>query len=60
MINPLKFNVKSNFDIGMVILASLFLFCCVFVGKRLVLNRWKGVLFIALYVIYLAFLVLTD
>ena len=56
-IKPLPFNVKSNIDIGMVILASLLLFFSMFTGKKRSLDRWEGSVFVIVYAAYTVFLV---
>ncbi len=56
MINPLSFDVTSNIDIFVAILAPLLLFVAMFTGrKKHLLERWEGVLFLIVYVFYLAF-----
>lgn len=57
IIKPLPFQVKSNIDIGVAILASLLLFLSMFTGKRHLLDRWDGIIFVALYAGYIAFLI---
>jgi len=57
IIRPLPFNPKSNFDISMTVFASLFLFFTMFIGKKHELERWKGVLMVIIYFIYITFLV---
>ncbi|MFC1838509.1 calcium/sodium antiporter [Thermodesulfobacteriota bacterium] len=55
IIKPLPFNARNNIDIGVVIIASLFLFFSMFTGKKLSLDRWEGVVLLALYIIYVGF-----
>jgi len=58
MIRPLSFNVASNIDIGVAILAPLILFITMFTGrKKYLLERWEGIIFIFLYIFYLIFLI---
>ena len=58
MIRPLPFHVASNVDIGVAILAPLLLFVAMFTGRRKhVLERWEGVIFLIVYVVYLCFLI---
>jgi cation:H+ antiporter len=57
MIKPLSFNVASNIDIFVVILAPLLLFITMFTGrKKHLLERWEGVVFLVVYVFYLVFI----
>jgi cation:H+ antiporter len=57
IIKPLPFQRQSNFDIGVVILANLFLFVSMFTGKKRSLDRWEGALLLLLYGGYVAYLV---
>lgn len=56
VVKPLPFQPQSNFDISMVIFASLLLFIFMFVGRRHFLERWQGGLFILTYIAYIALL----
>ncbi|MFZ7112690.1 MAG: calcium/sodium antiporter [Desulfatiglandales bacterium] len=56
-IKPLPFHPKSNIDIGVVILASLFLFTSMFTGGRRRMDRWEGALFVLFYMLYIVFLI---
>jgi len=59
MINPLQFNIASNIDIGMVVLAPLLLFITMFTGrKKHLLERWEGVIFLMIYIFYLYFILI--
>jgi len=57
IIKPLPFKETSNIDIGMVILAELLLFAFMFTGKKRLLDRWEGIVFLSLYAAYIIFLV---
>ena len=57
IVKPLPFQTINNTDIGVVILASLLLFLCMFTGRKRLLDRWEGVIFLFLYVSYIAFLI---
>ena len=52
IIRPLPFQPRNNADIGVVIVASVLLFLCAFTGKRRVIERWEGIVFLALYACY--------
>lgn len=54
VIKPLPFQTQSILDVGATLAASLFLFFFMFVGKRHVLDRWQGIFFILLYIVYIA------
>jgi cation:H+ antiporter len=57
MIRPLPFELVSNFDILTVIAASALLLLATAAGKRYWIDRSEGAVFVAAYVLYLAFLV---
>lgn len=58
VIKPLPFQWKHNIDISVMIFANLILFVSMFNGKRRLVDRWEGILFILLYVVYIIFLVI--
>ncbi len=58
MIKPLPFRATSNSDIYMVILSSLLLFVFLSIGKRHMLMRWQGLVFLLLYIGYTVMLVI--
>ena len=58
LIRPIPLQPKSNIDIGVAVFASLALFVVMFSGKKGVLDRWEGFLFVTAYVGYLAFLIM--
>lgn len=58
LILPLEFDPAANFDLMMVVIATLVLFFAMFVGRRHVLERWQGVLMFAGYLGYIAYLVM--
>ena len=57
IIKPIPLQIKNNRDIGVVILANLLLFVYMFTGKRHLLDRWEGIIFVALYICYISFLI---
>jgi cation:H+ antiporter len=59
VITPLPFDAASNINIGVTIIASALLFVVMFTGaKRHLLERWEGIVFIALYVGFMAYSIL--
>jgi len=56
IIRPLPFKETGNIDIGMAVLASLLLLAFMFTGRRRLLDRWEGVVFLVLYAAYIVFL----
>jgi cation:H+ antiporter len=58
VVRPLPFERRNNPDLGVVVLASLLLFAFMFSGRRRSLDRWEGAVFVALYAVYIVFLIL--
>lgn len=58
IINPLPFSPVLFFDAGVVIFATLLLFVAMFIGKKHILERWQGIIFVLLYIAYIISLVL--
>ncbi len=58
LIRPLPFAPNSNFDTAMVIVATVLLFKFMFIGKKSTIERWQGILFLLIYVGYIAFILL--
>lgn len=54
VIRPIPFAPGVNFDIGVLIVASVLLLLCMVTGKRHVLDRWEAAIFLAGYVAYIA------
>lgn len=57
LIRPLPITTQINADIIILIGTSLLLFFFMFTGKRRVLDRWEGAVFILLYVWYIIFII---
>ncbi len=58
LIRPLPFSQMLMSDVFVTAIATFLLFGAFFIGKRHVLERWQGICFIALYVGYIAYLVI--
>ncbi len=58
LIKPLPFQTRNNIDIGVTILSNVLLFAFMFTGKKRLLERWEGAMFVGLYVSYIAFLII--
>lgn len=56
-ISPLPFSAELGTDVWVTIGATVLLFLSLFVGKRHVVERWQGAAFIAIYVLYVLFLI---
>ena len=57
VIRPLPFQSSGNIDIGVVVFASLLLFLSMFTGKKHLLERWEGAIFLVFYSAYIVFLI---
>lgn len=53
----LPFSPATNIDVLVAISSMLLLFFAMFLGKRRMLERWQGVLFIVFYVVYIGYLI---
>jgi cation:H+ antiporter len=60
LIKPIPFQTRNNLDVGVVVLASLLLFVTMFTGKKRLLDKWEGMVFVLLYISYIAFLILSS
>lgn len=58
VIRPLPFLANSAFDVLMTIGASIILFTLLFIGKKMVVDRWQGALMVLIYCGYVVFLVI--
>ncbi len=58
LLAPLPFSPASMTDVLVAIGAALLLFLAMFVGRRHLLERWQGVVFIGCYAVYVLSLVL--
>jgi len=55
VINPIEYSSKFNFDVILVMVATLLLFIFMFIGERRTLQRWQGIGFVVIYVAYIVF-----
>ena len=55
VVNPLSFSNDLQVDLWMVIGVTVLLFLALFIGKRRLLERWQGVVFIVVYLMYISF-----
>ena len=56
-IKPIPLEPRNNIDIGVAIFASLILFITMFTGKKRILERWEGIIFLTIYIAYTAYLI---
>lgn len=57
VMRPLPFSAALNTDVLVGMIATILLFMFMFVGKKHTLERWQGYLFVAIYVIYITYLI---
>lgn len=57
-ISPLPFSPALQIDVLVTLLATFLLFLALFVGKRHILERWQGVVFVLMYAAYIVYLVM--
>lgn len=55
-IHPLTMGGITVWDIAMVVLSSLLLFAAAFTFRRRSIDRWEGVIFLAIYIAYIVYL----
>ncbi|MDW7680006.1 MAG: calcium/sodium antiporter [bacterium] len=55
-IKEIPYNQVLNFDVGLLILATMVLFLTMFSGKKRRLDRWESLLLILTYIAYLVYL----
>jgi len=60
IMNNIPFQQKNFIDVGMTVFASLLLFLFMFIGKKHMLQRSQGILFLIMYVSYIVYLVITE
>jgi cation:H+ antiporter len=58
VIKPLPFQPSGNPDIAMTVFSSILLFAVLFVGKKHLLEKWQGVLFLMLYFGYTVYIIM--
>lgn len=58
IISPLPFQSVLNFDLVILLVASLILFLTMFSGKKRSLDRWEAFLLLSMYISYIIFLVI--
>ncbi len=56
LINPPLYKTSFNIDFYLMIFSTALLFAYMFIARKHRLDRWQGVLFILIYVVYVVFL----
>jgi len=57
LMKPITFSVALNRDILALVVATTLLFVFLFIGKKHTLSRWEGLGFIAIYGVYVVYLI---
>ncbi|MDD4352395.1 MAG: calcium/sodium antiporter [Candidatus Gracilibacteria bacterium] len=52
----LPFNPDASLDVLVAVIAAFLLFMAMFTGKKHRIDRWQGVLFVIMYMVYIAYL----
>ena len=58
VVRPLPFSGENLIDSMVVVAATVLLFVFMFVGRKHTLERWQGYVFIAIYFVYLAYIMM--
>ncbi|MFH1412486.1 MAG: calcium/sodium antiporter [bacterium] len=58
IIRPIPFNYTNNFDIVILTIASVLLFAWMLTGRKNILEKWQGVVFVIMYIIYIISLII--
>lgn len=58
IITPVAVSAYINFDMIVMILTTVLLFLFMFIGTRHQLDRWQGMLFLAIYVTYMILIIM--
>ena len=58
LITPIKYNISFNFDILLLIIATILLLAFMFSGKKYKLDRWESALFLIGYIGYITYLLI--
>jgi cation:H+ antiporter len=60
LIRPLPFHTKNTIDLGVMMGANILLFASMFLGKKHIVDRWEGGLFLIVYAAYLAISIIRN
>jgi cation:H+ antiporter len=58
-IHPLPYAMSFNFDITVLIGGSMLLLFFTYSGKKAILDRWEGIVFLMLYIGYTVYLIMS-
>lgn len=60
LVRPLDFNQAFNTDIYLLSAGTVFLFICMFIGKKHRLDRWQAALMLLTFIAYTTYLVMLE
>jgi len=58
LIKPIPFKESSNFEILITLCSAVLVFVSMFTGKKKTIDRWEGIVFVIIYVIFIICLIL--
>ncbi|MDD3626257.1 MAG: calcium/sodium antiporter, partial [bacterium] len=58
LINPISYDIVLNTDLIVLMLANIILFAAMFTGKKYIVDRWEGIVFLSLFIGYMVYLVI--
>ena len=58
IIKPIPVNPGINYDLIFTMVVTVYLFLFMFVGKKYKLERWQGIFFVILYLMYVAYVIM--
>lgn len=60
LVRPLAYNTTFNTDIYLLSAGTVFLFLCMFIGKKHKLDRWQAALMLVTFISYTTYLVILE
>ena len=60
LVRPIPFHAQNTFDLAVMIGANILLFASMFTGKKHVVDRWEGGLFLLAYAAYLVISIIRN
>ncbi|OGY94731.1 MAG: sodium:proton exchanger [Candidatus Komeilibacteria bacterium RIFOXYC1_FULL_37_11] len=58
IIRPIIFSPALNFDIYFMAFITVLLFLFMFIGKKMILQRWQGVTMVFVYIFYIGYIII--
>jgi len=60
LLQPLAFTEQGVIDVLVMVVATLLLFIAMFTGRKRLLERWQGIIFVCAYISYIVYLILQE